>query len=582
MEISLKLIIYMIFYVIIIFSRNFVTPSTNISLFNDIMNEIINDCYKNLENIFIFEHLDTQMKPSGPIMEMESVKYIRNKLTKKAHSIPTTKIDAYFILTNTSSIFNQTFNMLGKMKIWKNNRPIFIFAIYDDNNHTSLFNHFWNDWSILIFYYIYVDSEGQVSVLTSNPYKPYAPEYWRHINTSTEISVFHRKYFKGEICQGFVFDRTHNLTNVTLLFVSVTTSKADFYFPLWNLFCDGHWPETLSIFETAFNTQTRLYCVSTSARYLEQALEVRKYKPDLFFFTTSHESFELSYPPIFIANIIVSHNQGYQTLFEQMYNLFGKWIVLYTCCLLTITFIVCFYFAKTDRTAFAIFEVIRLLISSSIRTNMNTLTLKIFFLMILFYIVIIQSLFQGKLAGFLTNPSTKKNADTLDDLESPLYGTILYATNKKALMANEKVSNKSYKVLTLNTALRIFKNDKSTALVDIAFNVGAFLIRCLDEDVYVSKEPFAVRPFSYMLRKENPLNERINKLLILHHELGFTDQREKFVTKNLRKGIDRLESMSLIKGVNRPINIKSMMPLMIFLISGWITAIICFIEEFPR
>ncbi|CAG5092256.1 Protein of unknown function [Cotesia congregata] len=123
---------------------------------------------------------------------------------------------------------------------------------------------------------------------------------------------------------------------------------------------------------------------------------------------------------------IVTHNRGLATPLEKMFEFYGWLIPVATLIILLIVLVVIYPSSSVNdsKLSFAAFECLRLLIGNSIYTRMDTDKIRIFFSVIFFYFLAIQTTFSGQLAAFLTKPVYRKNVETLVDLEDPRYAKI--------------------------------------------------------------------------------------------------------------------------------------------------------------
>lgn len=269
---------------------------------------------------------------------------------------------------------------------------------------------------------------------------------------------------------------------------------------------------------------------------------------------------------------IFTNDPGFLTPIEKIYNYYGITTVVSMTIVLSITFIVIFL-CEEKKLSFAVFEILRLLVNTAMKTPMKKSAKRIFFSMIFLYFLIIQATFQGRLAGFLTKNERRRPVETIEELEDPQYEKIWYDYfdfNVKS----EDIMKKLFTGYNTNSCYDVIKNNTSVACIDNLLSQFSTLFKL---NLSVSKNPILVTYNFLLYRKNFALASRIDRLLSRLLKAGLLQKwKEQALAKDLY-----LLNVRTMKSITeyRPIDINDLNWIFIFLITGYTCAIICFIGE---
>lgn len=226
----------------------------------------------------------------------------------------------------------------------------------------------------------------------------------------------------------------------------------------------------------------------------------------------------MAYPLRADSLIIVTHNRGLRSPLEKIYNYYGFIIVISTVIIITMTFGI-IYASKGDLT-FASFEILRLLVNTGIKTRITTDKMRLYFVAIFLYFLIIHGTFSGRLAGFLTKVEYRKNVETLEDLKDPQYQQIFAEEHAKEFIKDPVILNK-----TEFEEGRCERQIKEFNAVACILSYGKLRRMILKYNLHRIKEPLISTQFySHYMRRSLPLKERINKVLITLAHSGLSDK----------------------------------------------------------
>ncbi|CAD6232590.1 GSCOCG00006965001-RA-CDS, partial [Cotesia congregata] len=284
--------------------------------------------------------------------------------------------------------------------------------------------------------------------------------------------------------------------------------------------------------------------------------------------------FRMSYPINFLYDVIVTHNRGLESPLEKMFKFYGWLTIIATTAIIWITFTVIYLSnsQNSSKLSFAVFECLRILLSNSIYTRMNTAKIRIFFSVIFLYFLIIQATFSGHLAAFLTKPVYKKNVETLEDLKDPRYTKIYARKGTESYFDDPVPFNKTQ--FDINADCVKYISDKSVACVDYK-NYLEYLIP--DHNLYTPKKNLMSIYSLLMMRGNWPLKDRVNNLVMSLHHSGIKDLWDRMDRRNLNKVLRKFQDNA--ENYNRPIEIGDVMFAFDLLGVGLFFAIICFIVE---
>lgn len=286
-----------------------------------------------------------------------------------------------------------------------------------------------------------------------------------------------------------------------------------------------------------------------------------------------------SYTVVYSGFSIFSNNRGFRTPLEKIYNFYGPLMIAATIIISLITYFVIYKSNYPRGHGFAVFEIIRLWIATSIYTKINTLPLRIFFSVIFMYFLILQATFQGHLSKFLTKSELRDNAELLIDLHSNYYGKIYVTKVTKVFLEDENLKSKSY-VTSISKCADGVLNDKFGACVTNYLGLLLqFEKRKLSKDVlknyYLSKHSLRNSYLIFVTRRDWPLKKKLDYIIMVLENTGILLKLNSNLTSSLESSLFHKKIDTEFK----PINLESLLFIFYFLIIGLICASVCFIIE---
>ncbi|XP_034933669.1 uncharacterized protein [Chelonus insularis] len=431
-----------------------------------------------------------------------------------------------------------------------------------------------------------IDESSGIQVYTSNPYTRRATSGWIEEFSQPNITFYRRQYNPKTICQEFYFDRSKKLDGYIIgIGIPIAVN---------NEACSSKY---LKYTQTARNAR----CLTKRHREILDALITRlnvtvmlsihkgnetiknfnlkdghgdkdnrwsienfdSMEDDLILynmvvrFLKNRTVFLESYPLAWEAMGIATYHRGHKTIGEKIWDFYGIWTILFTIIVLMVTFTV-IWLSENRRTSFALFEIIRLLISQNLHTRMKTLPLRLFFITVLIYFLIIQATFHGHLAKFLTHPDLRKHVETLTDLNK--FG---YTSDRIDFPINISIRRIDSPRRAQICLRKILLNNSLACVLDHA---TLLYYSRKNEKLYVSEKPSEDEYYGYIVRRHAPLLKRINLFFMSLEDFGFRYLWSKFDSKHygiLNSPITKVRSSEDF----HPITLEHMM------FSFWILAI---------
>ncbi|KAK0070745.1 hypothetical protein PV326_002121, partial [Microctonus aethiopoides] len=326
--------------------------------------------------------------------------------------------------------------------------------------------------------FLCTNSDDVTMIYTYNPITNRAPKEWKLIPSLTQPSkgwtMYARPHNSENVCEGLNFDRTKHLDGSTLKVVAnlmknhtwipdkdYDESLIEKMYPL-----DRAMAKALKYSFNAtlvYNADGPGYDIRKPPHGYLKRIQNRSSDVGLVLRTRpASYNFTLSYPAIYSNYHIATNNRGFYTLWEKIQNYYGIVTLISLCVILIMTYIVIIFIGKKRRWAFATFELLRLLINTSIYSRMNKLSVKIFFSMVFLYFMIIHATLQGHISSFLTKDEYRPTAETLEDLRDSRY-TAIYVSPALAMYIKDPVLREKLVVDwdEPDCSLRIIGNDSA-------------------------------------------------------------------------------------------------------------------------
>lgn len=288
---------------------------------------------------------------------------------------------------------------------------------------------------------------------------------------------------------------------------------------------------------------------------------------------------ELSYPLKYLSDVIVTHNRGLETPLEKMYDYYGYLIISSTIIISLVTF-AWIYFLKSmekevnNKLSFAIFECLRLMVNTSIKTHMHKPAIRVFFSVVFLYFLIIQATFSGHLATFLTKPVYRKNVEDLADLLDPRYSKIYARNAMKEYITDRLLLEKM--VFSDENCQNFIGNSTSNACIEIDLN----MVNAIHSyDLHVAKNPLLNRHAGFLYRCGWSLSSQINNKIMSLVQSGILYKWYKIFLHPINKNLQmRNEELTMVNHY-RPLVYDDLKFVFILLSIGLFCAFVCFVVE---
>ncbi|XP_074112023.1 uncharacterized protein LOC141535798 isoform X1 [Cotesia typhae] len=282
-----------------------------------------------------------------------------------------------------------------------------------------------------------------------------------------------------------------------------------------------------------------------------------------------NQPYTFSHPLYFYSLFIVTHNSRPLSPLEKIYNYYDYLILISTIIILVITFVI--IYLSGYNIAFATFEILRLLINTGITVRIDTTKIRIFFSVIFLYFLIIHGTFSGRLAGFLTRFEYGKNVDTIEDLKDSRYKIIYAHPVVEKVMKNMKLQNKTE---FMNFYCSDYIKNESIACIHDYYEL-LHAIRLFD--LHQSREPILSGFKNYLVRKNWPLKERFNDVLIWLMHSGISQVWIRTIANNDIHRIERRKALAVVE--YRSITFADLGFSFVVLGIGWALALLAFFSE---
>lgn len=246
-----------------------------------------------------------------------------------------------------------------------------------------------------------------------------------------------------------------------------------------------------------------------------------------------HQTYNLTvtYPIMHSEISIMTQKLGYYTPFEKIMNYYGLVTFVSMLIILTITFGFIVIVGK-KKLSFAIFELLRLLVNTSVHSKMHTFPRRMFFLMIFLYFLIIHATFQGRLSTFLTKEEERKNVESLNDLKNPRYKTVYITSTGPKYIHDSELEKKLVIPQHIFECLKVVENDSLACIADVIILTNI----AIKHDLHMARKNFGESRYVYLIRDDYPLSERIDIALMRLAQSGLSEfWKEQFLQELVHK-----------------------------------------------
>ncbi|XP_044575411.1 uncharacterized protein LOC123259170 isoform X3 [Cotesia glomerata] len=281
---------------------------------------------------------------------------------------------------------------------------------------------------------------------------------------------------------------------------------------------------------------------------------------------------------------ILSNNERYSSTLEKIHISFDLSLILGTIIISIITYLV-LLFANLNRTcSFSTFEIIRLWISVSLNTRMNSQPLRIFFSSIVIYFLVMHITLQGDLVDRLSKSKLRKNVDSLSDLRNNYYQKIFTVHDVSTDDFEHENIEIAKKLITTPYSYGMYVKNviKDPSSVCIAYYNWLWSELSKDEfsenerkSLHLSKYPISTRPRGYIIPANWTLKKKFNNFLMSIDSNGMNTKTEanKFVGT-----ISNLQTSEYVASF-KPISLDSVSLFFFFWFAGITLSFICFLFE---
>lgn len=207
---------------------------------------------------------------------------------------------------------------------------------------------------------------------------------------------------------------------------------------------------------------------------------------------------------------IVSQPRGFLSIVTKISDFFKPWLfgVMFILCIFNA--IVLKYSLKKRKFGTTLFEVIGLILDGSFLTLPSAVSARIFLIGIFLFIIIIQSLFRGRILTFLTKPIAERNMDTFEDLK--LFQNYIIHCD----LGMRKFVDIELQDRCLNSTLEIsmadlLNNSLTTCIISDRLILIRFMTKYEAYWLHLSKHIVVKQYGVFMMRENWPLGDRISQ-----------------------------------------------------------------------
>ncbi|KAK0173050.1 hypothetical protein PV328_006304 [Microctonus aethiopoides] len=420
---------------------------------------------------------------------------------------------------------------------------------------------------------------GELMMYTYNPYTNRAPHPWKKIETAVNINnrwtLFQQKLTQGlENCASLNFDKTkfldgyemrvighpktgvkwkpNKIYNITSFSKKLLLSQMSFF---TNLFL------ALNVTGVVYYDYSGFLINGTASGYLiklingscDMAINART--------IYSAHSVSQTYPLASDKYVILSQHRNLLQPFEKILNYYSSNLLLLTIVVFIISFIVMLIYINYKISS-AAFEILRLILNTSIRKPLKMISIRIYFFGIFVLIIVLTATFQGHLSAFLTKPE-RFNPDSIEDLDKLSYD--IYLRNSSNLGINWLPFQEEHLNIIKGTdCYQYVLNDYNAACVG---PLSRNLWPSVQYNLHISRKIIWEPYVEYWVRKDFPLLNKINIIRFWLKDYGLLDYWYNISEFTLWKKLIAKEAEAT-EAKYRPINIQDLL----FAFKFWIIA----------
>ncbi|XP_057329230.1 uncharacterized protein LOC130670072 [Microplitis mediator] len=488
--------------------------------------------FDNLAPVIVFDELKEIIYETLLINETMSMVFIdKNFKASDYQKLSFSKWPTYVLSSNQL----QTILREMKSSSWWNIDSRFL--IVETSNESC--NNAWNTlqlmWknNLLSSVFICQYSDNSVALYTYNPYVNYAPYSWQKVKNPVNEQDSQWTLYKrlnsqdGPDCDNLFFDKTkylngHNVIGDGLVRSGVSSESGKAYniSSLSDKLLYYNSKVFLEIFRSLNVTPTIYYTslidlVKTGNRtsdilYKNLVDNTHDIFLTIVVFTNANSNLNFLYPRHVENLLIVTRPQRVLSFFEEAGSICSTEVIVLTVLIFLITLIVLMICKRLDFVS-GLLEILRLLLSISMESQFYRYSLKIYFTFVLFFVMVINNEYQGRMSAY----STKIQHDVVNsitDLQNLKY-SIYMATYLREIVGVDDWTDeqKKYVHYSNDDCYKFVIDDDEFRTACVGY-VGRNLAAAIKHDLHVvldNNQKFA----SCRVRRDWPLKTKIDKIL---------------------------------------------------------------------
>ena len=337
-------------------------------------------------------------------------------------------------------------------------------------------------------------------IYSHNPYTNQAPIPWQ-VRSTVKIEnhhpwtlLFRRYQDSREICRNLDFDQTKDLGGYQIR-SAVTSLK-------------NHEPEVIvsRYLLRALNSTLKNFSYKSLEKLYRMIFHGIIDITVMGVCSVNNGAIRITYPHMRFELAFVTQHRGNFSQIEKLLRVIdrpSRYAVIIVCC---VTFGVFKFFLWQSVTS-ASLTIVRLICNAAIPNPPKNVATRIYLSGLFIFVITLQGIYQGKLASLLTKPVALPNVETIEDLENFNYTIYSRSNVANYLIKGLNYSGPVIPLVKRNCLKYVLKTDSAAC-----FEQRRLLVRVANRyDLHLSKTIIQL-PFTYAIRKNWPLEKRINML----------------------------------------------------------------------
>ncbi|KAK0089768.1 hypothetical protein PV326_004369 [Microctonus aethiopoides] len=502
------------------------------------------------------------------------------------------KPQVYVITVYSPIEFNETLHHLKNSQWWQHTATYLILDKTSKNSTcgNNIPDILWMCWKMNLLSVTVLCLTDSIPILyTANPFTNRTHKSWNIINKNKnkQMTFYYQKYQTSLICNDLYYDKTMHLDGYeleTLVAINGIDKSIKIYLDSnqsgWEMLqgLDGtamrhifhHMNVTLNILP--YKLSEPYYRGDKVPTEVLWSINKGKYDIDLHaWYRTTLGTNTSTYPLWQKGPRILTQRKSPLTAWEKFVLFFQPWIII---SLLTISLmsIIVLKIYWNENIILAGLDMLRLIINTSILKIPVTHSGRIYFTVVLIYFVIVNGLFQGKLAAILTKPVSRRQVNDLNDLKIYHHTVKGYKTYNRYL--DSEVQDLFIGQDTFDCDMSVV-DDENTACIREGMDLMQFAYRY---DLHLSENIIVNQYYAFAVAKDWPLLKRVDCSLMAVVETGLIDFWYDNITQKLLENMNRHKLEASITKFD-VIQLSSLMFAFNALSIGLVAASICFIIE---